>query len=197
MIGWQRVTKGKSPEYVLGRVADGYQPPERAELGEMPAEGDKDPWTSAAWLPFWDVESREVLIFHAANDGSRDAVASVVECYVNNAAVRPNQTNYDPLIELSVDSYENKHGRRIYFPVFLTIDWVEHPAHLQRVVPPPVKMLQLTAAPAPQPEEPPAETIPTDVVGTDTASKLPPKQKRKTKPPATSLEDDMNDIVPF
>jgi hypothetical protein len=139
MIGWQRVVKGQSPTYVLGWVADGYQPPERSELGEMPTDSDsKDVWTSASWLPFWNLESREVRIFHAANDGSRQAVANVVECYVTNCAVRTDQINYDPLTELAVDSYESKHGRRIYFPVFETIFWIDRPAALQRVIPPPV-----------------------------------------------------------
>jgi hypothetical protein len=208
MIGWQRVVKGQPPTYVLGRVADGYQPPERSELGEMPEGDSKDVWTNASWLPFWNPESREVRIFHAANDGSRQAVANVVECYVTNCTARADQINYDPLTELAVDSYESKHGRRIYYPVFETVSWIERPAALQRVVPPPVKVLQLTAVPASPPEigdptqltqRPGPAASGADAVETGTASKPPPpppKAKRKTKAPDPQ-SDPMNDEIPW
>jgi hypothetical protein len=198
MIGWQRIEKGKSPEYVLGRVADGYQPPERAELSEMPEDPkDKDVWTSASWLPFWHPTSFELRIFHAANDGSRDAVANVVEGYVNNCVIHPDQINFDPVIELNVDSYENKHGRQIFYPIFDTERWIERPAAVRRIVPPPVKMLLLTAAAAPQIEAS-ASAPPVDAVeASTTAPQVPPKQKLKTKSATKSYRDDMDDEVPF
>ena len=154
MSGWQRVEKGKPPLYVIGRIADGYEPPPRAELGEDREDlwpHGKDPWAAASFLPFWNPETREVIVFHAANEGSKGAIANLIEAYVNNVAAHPEQTDFDPLIELGVDSYESKHGRRIFFPVFETIEWIERPAAIRRVGPPPVKMLELTATP-PQPE---------------------------------------------
>ena len=86
MTGYQKF-ENKIPIYHLGRVADGYQPPPRELLGDLNEsewENGKDPWVRIDLLPFWDVESRELLLFSAANKGSRDAVAQLVEAYINN-----------------------------------------------------------------------------------------------------------------
>ena len=39
MGGYQRIEKGKSPIFVLGRIADGYVVPQRETLGDLPEEG--------------------------------------------------------------------------------------------------------------------------------------------------------------
>jgi hypothetical protein len=152
MVGYQRIEKGKSPIYIVGRVSDGYVRPAREELGDLPATGEKDPWEPASWLPFWDVESREVLIFHAANDGSRDAVASLAGAFADNREAHPDQINHDPLIELNAGHYDGQH-RRIFYPIFDIVDWIERPAALLRVIPPPVKVLDLKALPPAQSDQ--------------------------------------------
>jgi hypothetical protein len=155
LVGYQRIEKGKSPIYVLGRVADGYVQPPRQKLSD-PDENlwlnAKDPWTSASWLPFWDPETREILLFHAANDGSRDAVANLTAAYVTNCEARPEETDHDPLIELATGDYINSQGRKIFFPIFETVDWIERPPAVRRIKPPPVKLLELTAAAPPAAE---------------------------------------------
>ena len=181
MVGYQRIEKGKSPIYIVGRVSDGFAPPTREELGDL--DHEKDPWTLASWVPFWNPDSREVLLFHAANDGSRDAVANLVQAYVDNREAHPDQANYDPLIELSADHYDGHH-RRIYFPLFDIVDWVERPAAVQRVLPPPVRALDLKALP---PSQPPAESI----ASTESAAPL-----VKVKP-KKSAGRDMDDEIPF
>jgi hypothetical protein len=191
MIGYQRIEKGKPPTYVIGRIADGYTPPPRETLGDTNEDfwpNSKDPWASASWLPFWNPETREVLIFHATSDGSKDAVVDLTQAYVLNCELHTDQINYDPLIELSVDSYESKHGRRIYFPVFETLDWVERPTAVRRIIPPPVKMLQLTAVPTVVPATPPSDTIPAK--SDQSASAV---AKSKSKKPVNF--DDMD--IPF
>jgi hypothetical protein len=202
MVGWQRIEKGKPPLYVLGRIADGYEPPTRAQLGDVEEPlwpTDKDPWTSATWLPFWNPETREVLVFHAANDGSKEAVASLTQAYVVNCETHPEQINFDPLIELGADSYESKHGRRIYFPTLDIVEWIERPAAVRRIVPPPVKQLELTANPV---EADPVEADP--VPATTAPAKVKPKAKPKAggaeiRPPkaTSSLHGDMDDEIPF
>ena len=160
MEGWQRIEKGKPPLYVVGRVADGYRRLPREELGDL-AEylwpNGKDPWTPAVWLPFWHPETREVLLFHAANEGSRAAIANPTEAYALACEAHPDQLNFDPLIDLASDSYESKHGRRIYNPILEVVDWVERPAAVRRVIPPPVNVLELTAEPQPQLEYDPSD----------------------------------------
>jgi len=150
ITGWQRF-QNNMPILQVGRAADGYQPAAREQLGDLPEPGDKDPWQRVDFLPFWSPESREVLLFTASNQGSRDAVANLVDAYCNNLAEHPEDQNKVPLIELGTDSYKNTHGKHIFVPIFDMNDWIERPAAVRRVLPPPVKMLNLTALPAPAP----------------------------------------------
>jgi len=160
MTGWQKF-ENKIPIYQIGRVADGYQPASREELGDVNEcawENGKDPWVRVDLLPFWDVESREILLFSATSKGSRDAVAHLVEAYIDNAEVHPEHLSRVPLIELEADSYTNKHGKKIFYPIFSILDWVERPVAVRRILPPPVKMLQLTALPTAVLATPPTPT---------------------------------------
>jgi hypothetical protein len=187
MTGWQKFEK-KVPVYQIGRVADGYQSPARSELGDLDEgqwENNKDPWVRIDLVPFWDIESREVLLFSAANQGSRDAVANLIDIYVNNIAVHPDNLDKVPLVELASDSYTNNHGRQIFFPVFEILNWIERPAAVRRILPPPVKMLELTAAPAAESDS----RIPAE-----STSRAPAATKLKPNKPATS---DMDEPIPF
>src|SRR5262249_17865678 len=148
IIGWQRF-QNNTPILQVGRAADGYQPASREQLGDLPKAGSKDPWQRVDFLPFWDQESREVLLFTASNQGSRDAIANLVEAYCNNLATHPQGQNKVPLVELVTDSYENTHGKQIFIPIFDINDWIERPAAVRRILPPPIKMLDLTALPSP------------------------------------------------
>jgi hypothetical protein len=181
MIGYQRIEKGKSPTYIVGRVSDGFTPPPREELGDL--DHEKDPWTLASWVPFWNPDSREVLLFHAANDGSRDAVANLVQAYVDNREAHPDQADYDPLIELGADHYDGQH-RRIFYPLFDIVDWIERPVAVRRVLPAPMKLLELTAMPASPPTTPPKLEQSAATVA-----------KSKPKTPVTSEMDD--DEIPY
>jgi len=192
MTGWQKFEK-KVPIYHIGRVADGYQPPPREQLGdsnESHWENGKDPWVRIDLLPFWDVESREVLLFSAANTGSRDAVAHLVEAYISNIEAHPENLNKVPLIELETDSYVNKHGKKIFYPIFSILDWIARPAAVRRILPPPVKMLELTAVPAAIPATPPSDTTPAK-----SEQRAPPAAK--AKPKKSAKLNDMDDEIPF
>jgi hypothetical protein len=188
MTGWQKF-ENKIPIYQIGRVADGYQPPPREELGDLDEEfwpDGKDPWVRIDLLPFWDVNSREVLLFSAANKGSRDAVAQLVEAYINNIETHPEDLNKVPLVELESDSYTNKHGKKIFYPVLSILDWIERPIAVRRILPPPVKMLQLTAVPT-VPATPPTPA--------KSEQRAPPTAK--TKPKKSAKSNDMDDEIPF
>jgi hypothetical protein len=180
------------PIYQIGRVADGYQPPPREQLGDLDEEfwpDGKDPWVRVDLLPFWDVESREVLLFSATNQGSRDAVANLIGAFVNNIAAHPEDSNKVPLVELAADSYVNKHGKQIFYPVFEIVDWIERPAAVRRILPPPVKLLELTAVPTPVPATPPGDPTPAK-----SDQRAPAVAKAKSKKPAKL---DYDDEIPF
>jgi hypothetical protein len=163
-------------------------------LNQFGWENGKDPWVRVDLLPFWDVESREVLLFTAANKGSRDAVARLVEAYLYDVETHPEDLNKVPLIELETDSYVNKHGKRIFVPIFAILDWIERPAAVRRILPPPVKMLELTAAPTAVLATPPSDMIPAKSDQRAPAAKSKPK---KSPQPQQSSGIDFDDEVPF
>jgi hypothetical protein len=191
MTGWQRFRDNR-PIYILGRVADGYQPPEREELG--PADPNKkDPWQRIDLLPFWDPESREVLLFSAASQGSRDAVASLIGAYADNLAAHPEDRDKVPLIELATDSYENTHGKQIFIAIFEVIDWIERPTAVRRILPPPVRVLELAAVPT-VPATPPSDpTLAKSDQRAPSVAKAKPKKSAEGRAPAP----DMDDEIPF
>jgi hypothetical protein len=196
MTGWQKFEK-KIPVYQIGRVSSGFVPPPREELGDLDEshwEKGKDPWVRVDLLPFWNPESREVLLFSAANTGSRDAVAYLVEAYVNNIGVHPEDLSKVPLIELEIDSYTNSHGKQIFIPIFAIIDWIERPAAVRRIAPPPVRMLELTALLPAVPATPPTPAK------TDQRAPAAAKAKPKPKNPdeaSKPVSFDMDDEIPF
>ena len=170
----------------------------REQLGDLDEEfwpDGKDPWVRIDLLPFWDVNSREVLLFSAANKGSRDAVAQLVEAYINNIGVHPEDLTKVPLIELETDSYVNKHGKRIHVPIFSIIDWIERPAAVRRILPPPVKLLELTAVPTAAPATSPSDSIPakSEPRAPAVAKSKPPKKSGGRAP----VPDDMDNEIPF
>jgi hypothetical protein len=192
MTGHQKF-ENKIPIYQIGRVADGYQPPAREQLGDLDEKlwpNGKDPWMPVDLLPFWDVETREVLLFSATSQGSRDAVARLVEAYINNVEVHPEDLHRVPLIELESDHYVNKHGKEIFYPIFSIIDWIDRPVAVRRILPPPVKLLQLTALPSPVPATPPTPAK-FDQRAPAVAKSKPKKSGGHARLP------DMDDKIPF
>jgi hypothetical protein len=187
ITGWQRF-KDNVPIYCLGRVADGYQPPEREELGDLDPN-KKDPWARIDLLPFWDVESREVLLFSATSQGSRDAVANLIGTLVNNIAANSEDSNKVPLVELATDSYVNNHGKQIFYPLFEIVEWIERPAAVRRILPPPVRLLELTAVPTAVPATPPGDPTPAK-----SDKRVPAGAKSKPEKP---VKLDFDDEIPF
>jgi hypothetical protein len=191
MTGWQRFRDNR-PIYILGRVADGYQPPEREELGPVDPN-KKDPWQRIDLLPFWDPESRELMLFSAASQGSRDAVASLIGAYADNLAAHPEDRGKVPLVELATDSYENTHGKQIFIAIFEVVDWAERPTAVRRILPPPVRVLELTAVPT-VPATPPSDPTPAKSdQRAPSVTKAKPKKSAERHAPAP----DMDDEIPF
>jgi hypothetical protein len=156
MAGWQKVQKGQAPTYILGRIADGYQVPPREECGDNDPsywpDPNKDVWQEVAFLPCWQQVTREVILLSGASEGTRNAIGNFLEAFAEGVEAHPEDanTNKVPVVELTVESYESKHGKTIYNPVLELVDWVEMPAALLRVRVPPVKQLDLTALPSPE-----------------------------------------------
>ena len=67
----------------------------------------------------------------------------------------PEDADKVPLCQLESDSYINTHNKRIFFPIFLVLDWVELPDAVRRIKPPPpppVLAIESKVEPAPESE---------------------------------------------
>jgi hypothetical protein len=143
----------KKPGYAIGRMADGYLP-DRHALGDTHENhwhNGKDPWEATVLLPLFDPETREVYLFTSSNDGGRKAVAALIDAVTDNAVAHPEDADKAPLCQLESDSYINTNNKRIFFPIFSILDWVERPDAVRRIKPPPV--LTIESKPEPEPEE--------------------------------------------
>ena len=65
----------------------------------------------------------------------------------------PEDADKVPLCQLESNSYINTHNKRIFFPIFLVLDWVELPDAVRRIKPPPpVLAIESKVEPAPESE---------------------------------------------
>jgi hypothetical protein len=178
MHGWQRLERGQKPIYCIGRVADGFEPPDREALGDnvpgLWADPKQDPWSEVSMSPMLDLENCEHFLFTTTSDGGRNAVAALLDAYLDNLKDHPEDTNKLPIVTLSSDSYTNSNNKKIYFPVFEIDSWDERPSAVRHIKPPPISMLTLEAD-----ANPPTKALPA------------PARARK------NARADMDDEIPF
>jgi hypothetical protein len=156
---------------VLGRIADGYVPPERAELGDLNKQhwpiANKDPWVAVTYLPLKS-STGEVCCYSATGESARAEVADLLGMY--GATDRHGKV---PVVALEDRSYLNrKYNRIVHVPVLRLITW----EFWDEGVPmPPVQLVPIAP-----PSTPPARPAPKG---------LPPKSGK--------LSDDLSDDIPF
>jgi hypothetical protein len=183
MYGFQKF-ENRKPIYVIGRIGDGYQPPDRSTLGDTDLDrwiNGKDPWAFVVLLPMFDPETREPFIFTASSDGGKDAVTALVDAVVDNVFLHPNATNQLPVCELASDSYVNSRGKEIFKPIFEIVGWDARPTAVRHIKPPPIDMLAL--------EHKTEASEPVEVVS--------PKPKRQRVAAGGGGRADMDDEIPF
>lgn len=130
MVGWIRWSDNKPTDHIMGRIADGYQPPKRNTLGdddkdkwEVDNQGQqRDPWQFSNYLVMKEVDGEELYTFTASSKGGLNALGEL--CKVYGKAMRQRPAEF-PIITLGVDSYahSNKSFGRIKFPVFEVTGW--------------------------------------------------------------------------
>jgi hypothetical protein len=127
--GWVKFGDGAVAEQRIGKVIDGFTPPERDTLGDLDknkwetdiAGKSLDPWVAQTYLPLEDRETGELVVFVTGSDGGRRAVGAVC----NQAARNLNRGN--PTIRLDVRSYKHKVYDRIETPYFPVTGFTEMP----------------------------------------------------------------------
>jgi hypothetical protein len=204
MCGFQRLESGQKPQYALTRIlASDVDPIQRAELSDADprrwADSEKDPWMPVSGLPLFDPKTRQNFIFLALFS-ARDAVAELIQAFVDHATADPEHADQVPLVTFAVREYTKSDGNPGYALYFEIEGWIDRPSAVLHINPPPLSISNSKAA---------------DDFGTvadeftraeDPSTKAPASDKAKAKAkPARkiataggkSLSDDMADEIPF
>jgi len=88
--GWVRFEDGKVIDRAIGKIADGYKPPQREELPdndpeswtEKDANGEpRDPWVAQWFLPLIALETGDFVTFVTGSKGGIAAIATLCRIY--------------------------------------------------------------------------------------------------------------------
>jgi hypothetical protein len=129
-IGFVHWSGGKPDEHRMVLVADGVQPPRRAELGDTdpteweekdPTGAPRDPWAMTQYLPMVD-ETGELFTLSTSSRGGIGALAALARQYARGRAAHPDAF---PVIELQIDTYTHSNPAfgRIKVPKFVCVGW--------------------------------------------------------------------------
>jgi hypothetical protein len=127
---WIKFADGKVADRRMGKVAEGYVPPERHDLGDLdkgkwqPGLDGKlrDPWTFQHLLPMEDVETGEVSIFTTPSIGGHIAVADLCKAYAKRAKKGLRGL---PILRLGVFDMPTKAYGLVPRPDFIIESWEE------------------------------------------------------------------------
>jgi hypothetical protein len=122
-------TDGRPSDAAMGLVADGFQPQDRNDLGDLDPEdweigedgGRQDPWQPTTLLVLVSAEApHTVFTFSTATVGGQGAIAALCEAH---GRATEDAGQY-PVVTLAVDSYEHriKSYGKVKTPVFKIID---------------------------------------------------------------------------
>jgi hypothetical protein len=127
-VGWIKFSGNAVVERRMGRVADGFVPPERDELGDLdqsswePRDGElKDPWTFQHLMPFEDPETGEVLIFTTSSIGGQIATESLAREWAKR--LQRTGSRAMPIIKLGVSQMKTKKYGEVARPHFEITAW--------------------------------------------------------------------------
>jgi len=136
--GWIRWQGNRPSEQRMGAIADGFQPPRRAELGDFDEDqweiddngARRDPWQFSNYLVLVAVDDDELFTFTTASRGGLNAMGELSKAF--GKAMRQQPDKY-PVIELDVGSYQhsNRAYGRIKYPIFRVVDWIEKKRFLE------------------------------------------------------------------
>jgi hypothetical protein len=88
--GWVRFEDGKVTDRRVGKVADGFKPQPREELGDNDPkkwkekdadDNPRDPWVKQWFLPLIGVETGDVVCFVSGSNGGNNAVSNLCCVY--------------------------------------------------------------------------------------------------------------------
>jgi hypothetical protein len=125
--GWVRFEEGKVVDRIIGKIADGFRPPQREELPdndprswtEKDTRGEpRDPWVAQWFLPLIAVATGDVTTFVTGSKGGVAAVSNLCRVYG-----RKHRDGLLPIVALRIRSYKHKQYGRIETPDLPVVGW--------------------------------------------------------------------------
>jgi hypothetical protein len=120
----------------LGKVAAGFVPCEREELGDTDPsqweDEDSDPWQMQNMLPLEDAETGEFVVFVSSSFGGKMAIEKLCNRVARDLNAGRNLGN--PTIKLGIAEFSTKKYGKVSRPEFTIISWENEDAPL-----PPIK----------------------------------------------------------
>jgi hypothetical protein len=129
-VGWSKLVDGRFEDSVMGYVVEGYQRPDRQELGDNDRAtwpGGKDPWLKMARVVAYQTKGREdtLYTFSTLSIGGLSALGKLFE--QAGMLMRMHPGSY-PIVTLKTGSYRNTtHNTDVDFPVFELTGWDNDP----------------------------------------------------------------------
>ena len=130
MIGWLKWSNGEVVDDALIRLAEGYKPAARENLGDTDAslwdtdDAGKalDPWTFTNTVPLKQPGPGDEFIFTTSSKGGISAVGKLCTTYGNGRLANEGKM---PLVELGTSSYRHKRYGEVHVPVFRVVGWFD------------------------------------------------------------------------
>jgi hypothetical protein len=130
-FGWRKWQGGKPIDPRMGRVADGFVPPQRHELGdtderrwETDDQGQRrDPWQFCASVPLTRLTG-ESYLFSVSSKGGLRAVNSLIRAYGTRIAQKGKDAGL-PVVELQPGFYKHRTYGKIFFPDLKVVNWLD------------------------------------------------------------------------
>jgi hypothetical protein len=130
MIGWLKWSKGEVVDDAMIRLAEGYKPAAREDLGDTDAslwdtdDAGKalDPWTFTNTVPLKQPGPGAEFIFTTSSKGGISAVGKLCTAYGNGRLANEGKM---PLVELGTSSYPHKRYGEVHVPVFRVVGWFD------------------------------------------------------------------------
>ncbi len=134
-IRWE---DNKPVEQIMGRLADGFVPPDRSKLSHRdedawevdPNGKPRDPWQIGLYLPMVSIDGGQVYTFTTTSDGGRRrCVGPLCREYGNHLRMHPDEL---PIVRLGQDSYmhPDRSIGKVKFPVFTIDKWVKADSYI-------------------------------------------------------------------
>lgn len=154
LIGWVRWEDSKPTEQLMGRVAEGFQPARRNELGdddESRWERDddnkpRDPWQRANYLILKAEDSDQLYTFTTGSKSGLNAIGELCKVFGRQMRQRPDEF---PIVALTPDSYIHPKYKKIFVPKFEIVGWAPK-SSLNEALGNATEELKDEAAPAPK-----------------------------------------------